>query len=112
MTYWGDQVVIVPNVSSSSGYFPVVDETVEEIPYLLIEAGAYLVITDSGQLTINGETTYNYGLLNAGELINEGELFIFRTAMPALGPGHGRLTNQGVLAMDDPAQPVRYAQRN
>lgn len=81
---WSDELVIIPNVSTTTGVYPVIDNTVEEIPALLVKGGAALTILAEGELRINGETTYNYGLLNQGQVKSDGVLSIVNTSLAAL----------------------------
>ena len=80
---WSDYVII-PDVSSQSGYFPIIDQAVESIPHLEIQANSQLTILPEGKLTINGSTFFNVGILLVGDLMAEGELVIFDTALATI----------------------------
>ena len=78
---WTDSVVLIPDVSTQSGFFPVVSTIVPAIPHLFVASGAKLVLKPSGDLTIDGATTYNHGILLYGEIINSGHLTIQNTGL-------------------------------
>lgn len=100
---WSDDVVIIPNVATSSGYFPIIKNEVPEIAHLNIIGGANLTITSSGSLTINGENTYNYGIINTGQVHNLGKLNILNTGLSALSnlDKSKSIKNEGVLAINE-----------
>ena len=97
---WSDEMVVIPDVSSQTGYFPVVKNQVPEIACLSVESGAKVTIAHTGHLTINGETTYNYGIINTGEVFNTGHLTILATALPPLVSQAANIYNQGVFVME------------
>ncbi len=96
---WADLAVVIPNVESQSGYFPEISNEVPEIPYLLIEGGAYVTILESGHLVIDGGTTYNYGIHNVGSIFNGGQLTILKTAMDHFAEPRDNVYNYGVIAL-------------
>ncbi len=98
---WSDDLVIIPNVRSQSGYFPIVKTPVPDIACLSIEGGAKITILSSGHLTINGESTFNYGILNTGEVFNSGYLTILETALSPLANHAENIYNNGIFVMDD-----------
>lgn len=104
---WSDDVVLIPNVASQSGYFPVVESHVPDISHLNIEGGASVTITTTGSLTIDGETTFNYGIQNTGHLHNSGHLAILKTALPPLAEPDGNILNQRVFAFEIPNENAR-----
>jgi hypothetical protein len=97
---WSDKVVIIPDVSSQSGYFPVVYRKVPDIPCLNIEGGAEVTIATTGVLIIDGETTYNYGILNTGGLTNAGKLLVTDTAMEPFSAPTDNIQNIGIVAFN------------
>jgi hypothetical protein len=109
---WTDQLVIIANVSTASGHFPIVDTAVPEVPCLQINAGAQLTVTENGHLVINGETTHNYGLLNIGRLYNAGQLTIEATALAPLADRSNLIENYGAIvihSLDDQEPPTARA---
>lgn len=99
---WTDQVVIVPDVTTESGHFPVVAEQTTAIPCLQIEGGATVTILGTGRLTIDGTTTYNHGLINTGRLINAGEIVIQDTALAPVAFATEHIHNTGVIVLGNP----------
>jgi len=73
--------VIIPNTETRGNFYPVVNETVEEISFLEVDSGARLIIEPEGNLTIDGSSTYNYGVHNMGEIILEGKMNVVNTAL-------------------------------
>ncbi len=80
---WTDDVLI-PNVSTSGNFYPIIDTQIEVVQSITIYGNAELTIAAKGKLTIDGRYTYNYGITNAGMLINEGILQIDHTALSPL----------------------------
>lgn len=75
------QNVIITDVSSVSGYFPIINSVLEPIPYLEIHSNASLTILPNGKVTVDGNTTFNYGIYLLGTLISQGDLVIMNTAL-------------------------------
>ena len=94
---WTDEVVIIPDVSSRSGHAPVIDGDVPPVPSMQINAGATLFISAGGRLTIDGETTYNFGLLLYGHLHNAGQMTIQSTALAPLVEHGTVIDNDGLV---------------
>jgi len=76
---WSDNQIPDENTNviikfMNTGHFaqPVVEETVE-VGSIELHAGAYLTITESGQVLIDGSEFYTIGIVSyGGNLINEG----------------------------------------
>lgn len=98
---WTDPLVIIPDVSSESGYFPQITKQVPAIPSLMIEGGAKITVREGGFLTIDGATTYNHGILNIGALYNYGNLSIKETALSPFSQVPDNIYNSGALAIDE-----------
>ena len=96
---WTDSEVIIPNVESQARPFPVVNSIVPEIAHLNVQGGAKVTITESGSLVINGGTTYNYGIINTGDVYNAGNLVIIDTALSKLAENRDNIHNRGVIAV-------------
>ncbi len=77
---WTEDVIIA-NVSTSSGYFPVIDNEVESIAHLEIQSGAILTILPTGKLIIDGGSTFNSGITLIGNINVDGDLEIKNTAL-------------------------------
>ncbi len=75
------QDVIIPDVSTQSGYYPMIDKVVDMIPHLEIHSNATLTIQTHGKIVIDGQTTFNSGIFLSGELIAKGDLLIVHTAL-------------------------------
>jgi hypothetical protein len=73
--------VIIADVSTSSGYFPVIDNEVEPIAHLEIHSGAILTVLPTGKLTIDGGSTFNSGITLIGNISVDGDLEIKNTAL-------------------------------
>jgi len=76
--------VIIPDVSTCSGYYPIIDSEVELIAYLEIQSNACLTILPKGKLIIDGDSTFDTGLRLLGDIKVEGELEIINTALSAV----------------------------
>jgi len=76
--------VIIPDVSTCSGYYPVIDCEVEPIAHLEIQSNATLTILSEGKLIIDGDSTFDTGITLLGDLIVEGDLEIINTALSAI----------------------------
>ena len=101
---WTDFAVIIPDVSSRSRFFPVIRNRIPEISYLVIEAGARLTVEATGVLTINGEHTYNHGILNTGHLYNSGQMTIVNTALAPLDDSSNTIHNTGKMDIHPPLE--------
>lgn len=98
------ETVIIPDVRSQSGYFPVIDQAVPAIAHLEIQANASLLIQAKGTLQVDGQTTVNCGILLQGTLLVEGYLDIVNTQKTAieLMPGAFHYQTPQELAVDQP----------
>ncbi len=100
---WSETVVI-PDVRSQSGYFPIIDQAVPVIAHLEIQANANLLIASKGVLQVDGLSTANCGILLQGTLLVEGYLDIMNTQNIAieLMPGAFHYQTPQQLAVDQP----------
>ncbi len=64
--------VLIPMQESRLMFNPVIDESVQPIAVLEIESGANLTISNNGTLTIDGQYTYNYGIILFGDILGAG----------------------------------------
>ena len=78
------QDVIIPDVSTSSGYFPIIEDEVEPIAHLEIQSNAILTIHPEGKLMVDGISTFNTGITLIGEIDVDGDLEIKNTALNAV----------------------------
>ena len=78
------KTVIIPDVSSCGGYYPIIDSEVEPISHLEICSNATLTILASGKLIIDGDSTYDSGITLFGNLKVDGDLEIMNTALSAI----------------------------
>jgi hypothetical protein len=76
--------VIIPDVSTCSGYYPVIDCEVEPIAHLEIQSNACLTILSKGRLIIDGDSTFDSGITLLGDLNVDGDLEIKNTALSAI----------------------------
>lgn len=105
---WSDDIVIIQDVSSQSGFFPIIKKSVHPIGHLRLEGGARLVIEKNGKLEVNGANTYNYGIINIGKIVNYGFVAINNTAYEALENPNNSIINRGEFAMIDSTHRVEY----
>ncbi len=77
---WSEEVII-SDVSTQSGCFPIINNSIPSIAHLKIYSNATLTILSKGNLLINGSVTYNSGVYLAGKIISEGEIIITNTAL-------------------------------
>ena len=80
---WTENVIIA-DVSTNSGYFPVIDSEVEPIAHLEIQSNAILTIQPSGKLEVDGISTFNTGITLIGNICLDGDLEIKNTALNAI----------------------------
>ena len=92
--------VIIPNVSTSSGFFPVIDSETEPIAHLEIQSNASLTVLPNGKLTVDGISTFNTGITLIGALYLEGDLEVLNTALSAI-------ENLGGAPMVDPTMTAK-----
>ncbi len=71
-------IVIIPDVSSASGNFPVISKNAGQINALIIESGANLTIPKSGSLAVES----NENSLILGKLFNQGRFEFSPLPMP------------------------------
>ncbi|MDF1696618.1 MAG: hypothetical protein P1U56_12335 [Saprospiraceae bacterium] len=76
---WTEDVIIT-NVMTQSGYFPVISEEVQAVPHIEIQSNAMLTILPYGKLVIDGATTYKSGILLNGKLVATGGIAIANVA--------------------------------
>ncbi len=88
---WTNEAVIIRDVSTCTNDFPIITSKVTTIPYLEIHSGAELLITETGELNIDGSTTHNYGLLYYGKIMNKGKLVIVNTALNEIESPNGEI---------------------
>ena len=87
---WSESVII-PDVSTQSGYFPVISETIEPIPHIEIQGNALLTVLAKGRLVIDGETTINCGILLNGKIISNGDIDIVNVAYQEIDKRGGEI---------------------
>jgi len=80
---WTEDVIIA-DVSTISGYFPVIDNEVEPIAHLEIQSNALLTIKPTGILMVDGISTFNSGITLIGNIFLDGQLEIKNTALSAI----------------------------
>ncbi len=105
---WRDESVIISDVSSQSGFFPIISKEVEEIPHLRLEGSTTLTISKNGRLVINGADTYNFGILNIGRVINYGYISIQDTGLSPLENREKNIENRGAFAFIDSNDTIKY----
>ena len=76
---WSEDVII-PDVSTQSGHFPVISQVIEAIPHLEIHSNATLTVLPKGRLVIDGQTTFNSGIFLKGKIISSGVIDIVNVA--------------------------------
>lgn len=97
---WFDEVII-PSDLDGRCFYPIIDLFVNDIAQLVIEAGARLVVSRYGKLTIDGLGKKHIGIMNEGELLIRGELTINRTNYSNI-KNSGLIRNSGSIAFDQP----------
>lgn len=97
----GDLVVLIADVSTQSGFFPVIAQDVPEIAFLNIEGGAKVTILTKGKLVVNGNSTFNHGIQNTGKMYNSGVLVIKNTALSPLAEFNNNIQNTGIFALEN-----------
>ena len=80
---WTEDVIIA-DVSTNSGYYPVIDSEVAPIAHLEIHSNAILTINPEGKLLVNGISTFNTGITLIGKICIDGDLEIKNTALNAI----------------------------
>jgi len=80
---WTEDVIIA-DVSTNSGYFPIIDKEVEPIAHLEIQSNATLTILPQGKLMIDGMSTFNTGITLIGKIDIDGDLEVKNTALNAI----------------------------
>ncbi len=83
--------VIIKDVSSNSGYFPIIDSKVEPIAHFEIQSNAELTIQRNGDLVVDGISTFNIGITLIGNIDLDGDLEIKNTALNSLENLSGKL---------------------
>lgn len=87
---WTEEVIIA-DVSTISGYFPVIDSEVEPIAHLEVQSNAHLTIKPTGILMVDGISTFNTGITLIGNIYLDGNLEIKNTALNAIENLSGNL---------------------
>jgi hypothetical protein len=95
---WFDEAVISMEYVVG-GYFPVINEFINDIAQLTLEAGGKIVIEKHGKFNIDGLKKKDLGIINSGEIFIEGELTILRTKNACI-KNQGYILNAGSLAID------------
>lgn len=89
-------IVVIKNTDSKGKHYPIIkNERQVEISFLELENDVSLLIELTAQLKINGATTYNYGIIGDGRIINYGEVIIQNTALKPI---------EGKVAIDNYGQ--------
>ncbi|MCO6492757.1 MAG: hypothetical protein J5I98_30340 [Phaeodactylibacter sp.] len=88
---WDDNVLI-PHLWHSN--YPMVSAAVPPIAHLEVEGGARLSIKTGGQLSVDGNSTYNTGILLIGKIDNSGVLSVAHPAQEAIAGNSGNLLMQ------------------
>jgi hypothetical protein len=87
---WTDNVIIT-DVSTNSGFYPVIDYVIEAIPHIEIQSNAVLTVLPQGKLVIDGTSTWNSGIFLNGKLIVTGEIDIVNVARMEIEQHDGEL---------------------
>jgi hypothetical protein len=87
---WSEDVII-PDVSSQSGYFPVITQVIDAIPHLVIHSSAIVTVVERGRLVIDGQSTFNCGILLNGKLISHDEIDIVNVGQADIDQQKGEL---------------------
>jgi hypothetical protein len=95
-----DSWVIVQNLNTGHHAFPIINSEVI-ISGIEVHAGASLKVAAAGELIIDGEYANNYGILNYGDVINEGRISIFNTALCPVLDERNKIQNLGAVALLD-----------
>ncbi|MCB9293498.1 MAG: hypothetical protein H6559_10285 [Lewinellaceae bacterium] len=88
---WDDNVLI-PHLWHNN--YPVVSAAMPPIAHLEVEGGARLIIKTGGQLSVDGSSTYNSGILLIGKIDNMGVLSVAHPAQEAIAGNSGNLLMQ------------------
>lgn len=99
---WFDEAIISGEYTPG-GYFPVINEFVNDIAHLILKFGGRIVIEKHGKLSVDGLKKKGLGIINAGEIYIEGELTIQRTKRACI-KNQGYIMNTGSLAVDKSEQ--------
>lgn len=102
----------VPDESSSvripqlnQPFYPEIKESVPSIAHLEVAGGAELHILADGLLEIDGQYTYDSGILLIGKIHNHGLITVFNTAQREIAGNEGNLityTDGGQLSFFPP----------
>lgn len=77
------ECVVIPDVSTGSGHYPVISSEAGEIYALRILSGANLLIRPKGRLSLSDPSELPDALLNLGELNGKGVLYFRYNNSPA-----------------------------
>ena len=107
-----DDMVIISDVSSQSGFYPIITKEVQPIAHLRLEGGAEVTILKEGKLIIDGSNTFNYGIYNVGNLINQGMVTIGNTGLSPFENAKQNIDNHGTIAFIDDSHMTTYLATN
>ena len=95
---WADNLVIIPDVSTKSRHYPIIKGKTDDISSLEVQGNAMLIILAKGKLKVNGAYTFNYGIANAGTIVNNGSVFVKNAALGNYDDRNGIVENSGEIA--------------
>ena len=98
---WTYDAVIIPDVTTRSNHFPVITNSVYVIAHLQVESHAVLSVEGEGHLLIEGDATFNYGIINGGKIINRGFISVSKTGLANLLDLNGVIINEGTILLQD-----------
>jgi hypothetical protein len=84
-----DASIRIPQLNQS--FYPKITETVPPIAHLEIEGGAALHIAPNGFLQIDGQHTYNTGIMLTGKIFAHGLITVINTAQGKIAGNQGHL---------------------
>ena len=99
---WFD-TAIISGEYAQDGFFPIINEFINDIAQLIIETGGRIAIEKQGKFNIDGLNKKDVGIINMGEIYIEGELTILRTKNSCI-KNLGYIINSGSLAVDKSEQ--------
>lgn len=76
--------VIIPMLVTKGEWYPEIKSSTDPIASLLIHSGSMLSITREGTLTIDGSSTFDYGVINLGTIMIEGDFQVMDTGLEAI----------------------------
>jgi len=102
-----DTWVIIKATNSGHQALPVITSDII-IAGIEIQSNANLTIAQTGKLLIDGEMTYNYGILNVGKIINQGQVSVANTGLAPIYQPNTNIENHGSIAIFDQGSEVKY----